>query len=76
MLAIALLFAVEAGFLIGILYTSSINTQEILYLKPYLIRWAGFRRALSQGTILWTREVFLEKTESKFARTQLIPETR
>jgi hypothetical protein len=73
-LAIALLFAVEAGFLIGILYTSSINTQEILYLKPYLIRWAGFRRALSQGTILWTREVYLEKTNSTYSLNKLIPE--
>jgi hypothetical protein len=48
-----LFLAVNLVFLAVIVFEGSIKAGEILRLEPWLINWAGFRRALSQAVIFW-----------------------
>jgi hypothetical protein len=68
------MFISVAAFLVAILFVGLFNANAVLYEKPFIISWSGFRVTHTHALMFWLREAFLEITGSPHAILQSIPE--
>jgi hypothetical protein len=68
------LFISAAAFLITTLFIGLLNANAILAEKPFIIGSSGYRRALSQGIVLWQREYYINQIDNPLKQQNLIKE--